>query len=120
MKSPLRIAYDSLQEIEDRDDRLLTKFTPQSYTPRKQVCPSVAAQIIEDEMRDLLVYTHPKEVAFNHEENLKYSQDRYAVSQKLLKEWEDQKEERSNAIAELFKLLTEEEKQELMLKKLSR
>lgn len=118
MKSPIRIAYDNLAALLEKDADGMKKAAVASNL--RTSTPVGPQQTIEQEVRESLGWQHICELVASCEYNLENSLARLEIAQQLHKEWKDEHESRRKALIELFRMLPEDEQNELMVDKLSK
>lgn len=124
MKSAIRIAYDNLAEVVDRDNELLAQWTAAQKTQHSNTLsygyPPVQ-QTPEDEVREALRYQHIRQLMQGYETQINHQQVRLDIAKRIYEdEYLPQIDERRQCMMTLFKMLTQEEQDEIMLDKLSR
>lgn len=124
MKSAIRIAYDNLAAVVDRDNELLAQWQLSLKNTNNGV-PTYGyhqqPQTPEEEIRQAMQYQHIRQVIAGHELQISHAQERLDIAKRLYEEeYLPQLEERHQTLLTLFKMLTQEEQDEIMLNKLAR
>lgn len=119
MKSAIRVAYDSLAEIVAKDMVGLNKAA--ATVPGQGGIHPVGSSppTPKQEVLDQLNWSTMPEIVKNYEMQIAYNQERLEVARELYQEWLATHNKRRETLIELFRMLPQEEQDEIMLAKLA-
>lgn len=112
MSSAIRTAYDTIQLLIADDEKRLV--AGQILENR----PLFNGTSVEQDITDELDYSHIASIVGNYRHSLRVYEARLEVAERLFQVWLEGHHERKRAAADLFRMLPEDEQNELMLAKL--